>query len=108
MVENTTVKLLAKQRKQDGRITHLLVAITGGSRWLLGRRDWVAEEDYRQTVECFEHLPLSQSILSQPAVVTLEEWRWYAEGGPLSRRGLERAGNQLDMEQDSQCTAAQQ
>ena len=108
IVEDARIKFLAKRRKEDGRNTHLLVAITGGARRLLNRQKWVEEDDYRRTVECFEQFPLSQSILSQPAVVTLEDWRWHAKGGPLSRRGPERAGNQLDMEQDSQCTAAQQ
>jgi hypothetical protein len=108
MVEDTMVKFLAKRRKEDGRITHLLVAITGGSRRLLDRRDWVEEEDYRQTVECFEQLPLSRATLSPPAVVTFEQWRRYADGGPLSRSDLEQAANQLDIGQDSQWNPTEQ
>jgi hypothetical protein len=95
-VEDTVVKFLAKRRMEDGRITHLLVAIIGGSRRLLDGQEWVEEEDYRQTVACFEQLPLSRAILSPPAVVPLEEWRRYAEGGPLSRSNLAAAAGELD------------
>jgi hypothetical protein len=101
-IEEMPQEVLAKRRTEDGRITHLLVAVTGKSRRLLDRREWVAQEDYRQTVECFEQLPLSRATLSPPALVTLDQWRRCADGGPLSRSGLEQAANQSDMEQDSQ------
>jgi hypothetical protein len=101
MVDDTMIKFLAKRRKEDGRITHILVAITGGSRRLLDQGDWVEEDQYRKTVDCFEELPLSKAILTQPAVVTLDDWRRYADGGPLSRSDLGEAASQLDMEQDS-------
>jgi hypothetical protein len=94
--EDTMIKLLAKRRKEDGRITHLLVAITGGSRRLLDGREWEEEEEYRHTVECFEQLPLSRAILSPPVVVPLDEWRRYAGGGPLSRSNFEAAAGELD------------
>jgi hypothetical protein len=97
MVEDTMIKFLAKRRKEDGRIAHLLVAMTGGSRRLLDGQEWVEEEDYRQTVECFEQLPLSRAMLSPPVVVTLDDWRRYAEGGPLSRSNLEAASGELDL-----------
>jgi hypothetical protein len=100
MVEDTMIKFLAKRRKEDGRIAHLLVAMTGGSRRLLDGQEWVEEEDYRQTVECFEQLPLSRAILSPPVVVPLDEWRRYAEGGPLSRSNLEAAAGELDSSQN--------
>jgi hypothetical protein len=99
MVEDTMIKVVAKRGKEDGRITHLLVAITDGSRRLLDGRGWVEEEDYRETVQCFEELPLSKAVLSSPAVVTLDEWRCYADGGPLSRS---------DLEQDSQWNPTEQ
>jgi hypothetical protein len=100
IVQDPVIKFLAKRRKEDGRITHLLVAITGGSRQLLDRQDWVEEDDYRRTVECFEQLPLSRATLSPPAVVTLEQWRRYADGGPLSSSDLEGATNEVDKEHD--------
>ena len=87
---------------------HFLMAITGGSRQLLDRWDWVEERDRRETVQCFEQLPLSRATLSPPAVVTLEQWRRYADGGALSRSDLEQATNQLDTEQDSQWNATEQ
>ena len=108
MVEDTMIKFLAKRRKEDGRITHLLVAITGGSRRLLDGREWEEEVEYRQTVECFERLPLSRATLSPPAVVTLDQWRRYADGGPLSRSDLQNAANQLDMGRDSQTNPTEQ
>jgi hypothetical protein len=100
MLEDTVGKFLAKRRKEDGRITHLLVAITGGSGRLLEGREWVEEEDYRRTVECVEQLPLSRAIPSPPTVVPLDEWRRYAEGGPLSRSNLEAAAGELDSSQN--------
>jgi outer membrane lipoprotein-sorting protein len=39
MVEDTMVKFLAKRHKEDGRIAHLLEAVTDGARRLLHRRD---------------------------------------------------------------------
>ena len=101
MVEDTMIKFLAKRRKEDGRIAHMLVAITGSSRRLLDQRDWVEEDDYHRTVKCFEQLPLSQAILTQPAVVTLDDWRRYAEGGPLSRSNLEQAARKLGATRDT-------
>lgn len=100
MVEDTMIKFLAKRRKDDGRITHLLVAITGASRRLLDRREWEEEEEYRHTVECFEQLPLSRAILSPPVVGPLDEWCCYPEGGPPSRSNLEAAAGQLDLSQN--------
>ena len=96
------IKFLAKRRNEDGRITHLLVAITGGSRRLLDRQDCVEEDKYREAVECFDGFPLSQAILGQPAVVTHDDWPRYAEGGPLSRSDPEQAANQVDMDQQPQ------
>jgi hypothetical protein len=43
---------------------HLLAALTGASRRLLDEREWEEEEEYRQTVECLEQLPLSRATLS--------------------------------------------
>jgi len=104
IVEDAMIKFLAKRRKEDGRIAHRLVAITGGSRRLLGRWDWVEERDYRETVLCFEQLPLFRATLSPPAVVTLEQWRRYSDGGPLSRSGLEAAGGTLNTDGDTGST----
>ena len=85
MIEGTGIKFLAKRRKEDGRITYILVGISRHSRSLLDRQELVEEADYRKAVQEFEELPLARAILSPPAVVTLEEWRRYAEEGPLSR-----------------------
>jgi len=85
MMEDTGIKFLAKRRKEDGRITFILVGISRYSRSLLDRQEWVQEADYCKAVQEFEELPLARAILSSPAVVTLEEWRRYSEEGPLSR-----------------------
>jgi len=85
MIEGAGIKFLAKRRKEDGRITFILVGISRHSRSLLDRQEFVEEADYRKAVQEFEELPLSKAILSSPAVVTIQEWRHYAEEGPLSR-----------------------
>ncbi len=85
MIEGAGIKFLAKRRKEDGRITFILVGISRHSRSFLDRQELVEEADYRKAVQEFEELPLSRAILSPPAVVTLEEWRRYGEEGPLSR-----------------------
>jgi len=74
MIEGTGIKFLAKRRKEDGRITFILVGISRHSRSLLDRQELVEEADYRKAVREFEELPLSRAILSPPAVVTLEEF----------------------------------
>jgi len=89
MIEGAGIKFLAKRRKEDGRITFILVGISRDSRSLLDREELVEEAGYRKAVQEFEELPLSRAILSPPAVVTLEEWRRYAEKGPLSRSECE-------------------
>jgi hypothetical protein len=83
------------------------VAITGGSRRLLNRQDWVEEEDYQRTAECFEQLPLSKAILSSPAVVTPDEWRRNAATGPLSRNDLKAAAEKLSPQGDTGSAAHQ-
>jgi len=85
MIEDTGIKFLAKRRKEDGRITFILVGINRHSRSLLDRQELVEQAAYRRAVQEFEELPLSKAILSSPAVVTIEQWRRYAEEGPLSR-----------------------
>lgn len=85
MIEDTGTKFLAKRRKEDGRITYILVGISRDSRSLLDRQEWVEEADYRKAVQESEGPPLARAILSPPAVVALEEWRRYSEEGPLSR-----------------------
>lgn len=70
MIEETGIKFLAKRRKEDGRITYILVGISRHSWSLLDRQEWVKEADYRKAVQEFEELPLSRVILSSPVVVT--------------------------------------
>jgi hypothetical protein len=64
MIEDTGIKFLAKRRKEDGRITHILVGLSRYSRSLLDRQEWVKEADYRKAVQEFEELPLAKRILS--------------------------------------------
>ncbi len=89
IIETTTIKLLSKRRKPDGRITYVLAGITRRSRWLLDRAELVDEGQYRKTVREFECLPLFKAVLYPPLVVTVEEWRRYGQGGPLSKSALE-------------------
>ncbi len=86
MVEHAMIKFLAERRKEDGHTTHLLMAITGGSRRLLDRQQRVEKDDYREAAECFEELPLAKAIFTQPAAVTLDNWRRYLERAACEKR----------------------
>ena len=90
LLDDTTFKFLAKRSKEDGQITSMLVAVGGGTRSLILRQDQVQEDEYRQAVQAFETTYLPEGILDPPLVVTLEEWRRYAEGGPFAE---ERPGS---------------
>ena len=76
--------MLAKRRKEDGRIHYLLVAVAPDSRRLLARQGGVEETQYRQTVRSFERGFFPEGVLAPPQIVTLEEWRRYFEKGSLS------------------------
>jgi len=80
MIEGTGIKFLAKQRKEDGRITHILVGISRRSRSLLDRQELVEEADYRKAVQEFEELPLSRAILSPP------QWSPLRSGGATPKK----------------------
>ena len=101
IVDETSIKFLAKRRKEDGRITYLLVGISPESRWVLDRRDLVSEAEYCTTVETFEGLPLFKAILSPPLVVALDEWRRYVERGAFSAEDAERGVRPLDPDDDT-------
>jgi len=91
MIDTTTVKFLAKRRKEDGRVSHLLVGIGGGLRHLLDRQEWIEEADFRAEVRRFEQSAPWRDILSPPLVVTREEWERYADGLRPSGSGVEVA-----------------
>ena len=84
LMENTTLKFLAKRRKIDGLISFLLIAMTPKARRVLGRHEWVEEDIYRKSVQDLETTFLSQRVLTRPQIVTLEEWRSYAQEGAFS------------------------
>jgi len=92
MIDTTTVKFLAKRRKEDGRVSHLLVGIGGGLRHLLDRQEWAEEDDYHRMVHRFEQSAPWRDILSPPLVVTREEWGRYADGFRPSGDGAEAKG----------------
>lgn len=79
VVDEPSVKFLAKRRKEDGRITYLLVGISPESRRIMDRRELVEETDYRKAVEAFEELPLFRTILAEPVVLTYDECCRYAD-----------------------------
>ena len=83
VIDDTSVKFLAKRRKEDGRITYLLVGISPESRWIMDRRELIEETDYRKAVGEFEELPLFRTVLAEPVVLTYDEWRRYADEGVL-------------------------
>lgn len=96
MLANGEFKFLAKRRKADGRITHVLLFHSPGWRCLVGRTDWDTEKDYRSAVTRFEVGFLERGLVFEPTVATLEEWQRYAEkigppeagkGNPLTRLG---------------------
>ena len=84
MMEQIVIKMLAKRRKEDGRILSLLIAVAPDSRRLLARQGWVEESQYRQAVQTLERDFLPEGVLAPPQIVTLEEWRRYFKEGSLS------------------------
>ena len=84
LMEDTTFKVLAKRRKEDGCINSLLVAVGPHGRHLLARQEWAGETEYREAVQDFEGSLLAKRILIPGLVVTAEEWRRYSEEGPFS------------------------
>ena len=73
-------KFIAKRRRADGLITYALVFAGLDERYLLGREDWVAEEEFRRAVTAFEADVLPNQLVNPPIVITLEEWRSYERG----------------------------
>ena len=73
-------KFIAKRRRSDGLITYVFVFAGLDERHLLGREDWVREEHYRLAVAEFEADVMPSDLVSEPLVVTLEEWRRYEKG----------------------------
>lgn len=86
LMEDTTFKFLAKRSKEDGLICSLLVAVGSNDRSLLLRQERVGEDGYRQAVQEFEASFLSEGILTEPLVTTLEEWQRYSQEGSFSER----------------------
>ncbi|MCL4552755.1 MAG: hypothetical protein M1305_04285, partial [Candidatus Marsarchaeota archaeon] len=79
LMADATFKFLAKRRTTDGLITDLLLFQSGGWRHLMARQDWVVEEDYRNLVSSFEIDFMQDGLVSEPLVVTVDEWRRYTE-----------------------------
>jgi hypothetical protein len=73
MVEDSAIKVLAKQRKEDGLISYLLVGMCGGTRWLLDRGEELRARGYHEAVCCLERLRLYEAILSPAIAVTTDD-----------------------------------
>ena len=84
LMENTTYKILAKRRKEDGCINSLFVAVRPHRRHLLASQEWAGETEYREALQDFEQNLLPKRILIRGLVVTVEEWRRYSQEGPFS------------------------
>ena len=100
IIAGTDVKFLAKPRTEDGPITYMLIGISRCSRSLPDRQGLLDEADYRRAVQEFEELCFYNTILSPSAVVTVEEWRPYAEDGPFSRSETGTRWRKPDLESD--------
>ena len=78
--EEMAFKFMAKRRRSDGLITYIFVFSGLGERYLLGREEWIPEERYREAVAQFEADVLPTHLVSEPLVITREEWREYERG----------------------------
>lgn len=79
LVADAGFKFLAKRHEEDGLITDILLFHGQEWRYLVSRQDWVTEEEYRDFVARFEAEFLEGGLVSEPLVVTPEEWRRYME-----------------------------
>ena len=75
--DDTTLRMLAKRNKDDGRLTFIVVGAFAGHRTLLGREDGIEEEGYLEFVRSFEENAFSRGLASTPTVITLDQWREY-------------------------------
>lgn len=74
-------RMMAKQRKEDGLLTFLLVGQFGEGRRPLVREDLVEENRYRQFVAAFEQDV--SGVVDPPSIIDQEQWLTYElEGQP--------------------------
>jgi len=74
---NISFRILAKQTKDDGLITFLLVARFGDTRYLLADEALVSAERYDEFVSGFEGRALGSGLVGNPTVIGIEQWRAY-------------------------------
>ena len=73
----STLKLLAKRSRSDGRISYLVTIVSEEVRAVFDRGDVPDEAGYRRVVGELEADLLEPGMIGEPLVVTPEEWRRY-------------------------------
>ena len=76
-IGESTLRVLTKRRRDDGRITYLVVAVGPTVRTLVERGEAADETDYRRLVAVLEDELLSPGLIGDPKVTTTEDWQRY-------------------------------
>ena len=79
IVENTRFQFAAKRRKDDGRVTYMLVSSTPRNRHILGHAEWIEEWEYREAVAAFETRFPRKDVLAVPTVVDADHWQRFSD-----------------------------
>lgn len=77
-IADTALKVLAKRRKSDGRISFVVVTTGPGGRALIHRADLVSERRFRREVRKLERELLEPGLVKPPLVTLADEWQRYA------------------------------
>ena len=75
----SSFRILAKQDREDKRLTWVQISILGGRRDLMEQVDRRPEEEFRSFVMAFESDAVAGGLAHEPTVVTLEEWRQHEQ-----------------------------
>lgn len=78
LAADSSLKVLAKRARSDGRITCQVTVVTGYGRVLIERHDLPHAGAYRSKVAELEEL-LRPGLLADPTIITAEEWQRYKE-----------------------------
>ncbi len=79
IVERSSLKVLAKRDRGDGRITYAIVAVGPETRTLIERAEVPDEAAYRRAVVHLEDELLAPGLLAEPIVVGPDEWSKYEQ-----------------------------
>ena len=79
VVEQSSLKVLAKRNRTDGRISYVVAAAGAETRTLVDRGEAEDEAAYRRAVEELEEELRSPGVVGDPTVTGPEEWRKYEQ-----------------------------